>query len=277
MKRIVLCADDYGQAPNISAGIINLIKAKRLTAASCMVNAPDWAEHAANLRSLRDQVDIGLHFNLTHGRALSPAYAEKYGVDFQPISSVLRRAFLRQFDAKIIADELKKQLEMFEKTLGFAPNFIDGHQHIHHFPVIRDAIFSVYHERFLAKKTYLRLVNMPIKFSDFPENLKKIIIFLTGVLPFKRRLEQEKIPHNIDFTGIYSFARAENFKQLFPKFLQEINDHGLIMCHPGLASQDAKDPIFAARFHEYEYLMSDKFLVDCAAKDVVLTRFFVEK
>lgn len=277
MKRIVLCADDYGQAPAISNGIIQLIQAKRLSATSCMVNGDDWEAQGAALLPYRNQVDIGLHFNLTHGRALSTSYAKMHEPQFQSLSTVLRRAFLYQFDVKTIAAELHSQLDLFEKKLGFAPDFIDGHQHIHHFPVIREALLSVYRERFSDKKTYVRLVKMPMKFTDFfknfRENFKKIIIFLTGVSALKRALDTENIPHNIDFNGIYSFDQAESMSLIFPKFLQEISDRGLIMCHPGLHSDDARDPISASRFHEFQYFFSEKFLADCQRADVVLTRF----
>lgn len=65
MKRIILCADDYGQNDVISQAILNLIKKKRLTAVSCMVAGVDWARHAAMLAKVQDQIDVGLHVNLT--------------------------------------------------------------------------------------------------------------------------------------------------------------------------------------------------------------------
>jgi predicted glycoside hydrolase/deacetylase ChbG (UPF0249 family) len=63
-KRIVLCADDYGQAPAISQGIIELLNQSRLSATSCMVNMPDWPVSAKELLPFINYVDLGLHFNL---------------------------------------------------------------------------------------------------------------------------------------------------------------------------------------------------------------------
>src|SRR6185312_11376957 len=105
-KCIVLCADDYGQAPAISQGIINLIEKGRLSATSCMVNSDYWAEHAKWLLPYQQQIDIGLHFNLTEGRALSKEYQSRHGDHFQALGQVLRRAFTRSLSQAVIEAEL---------------------------------------------------------------------------------------------------------------------------------------------------------------------------
>ncbi|MDP3303450.1 MAG: ChbG/HpnK family deacetylase, partial [Methylotenera sp.] len=46
MKSLIVCADDYAQSPAIDAGIIQLIQQNRISAASCMVLSPRWAEAA---------------------------------------------------------------------------------------------------------------------------------------------------------------------------------------------------------------------------------------
>src|SRR5690349_9878789 len=70
-KTVILCADDYGQNAAISQAIIELIKKNRLSATSCMVTSPDWLTQAKQLNSFNNQLDIGLHFNLTEGNFLS--------------------------------------------------------------------------------------------------------------------------------------------------------------------------------------------------------------
>lgn len=94
-KRIVLCADDYGQAPAISQGILNLLDKKRLSATSCIVNSPYWEAHSQWLTQFIQQADIGLHLNLTEGKPLSAEYNQHYGTDFQPLSRLLCRAMPR--------------------------------------------------------------------------------------------------------------------------------------------------------------------------------------
>src|SRR5262245_51710288 len=109
MKNIVLCADDYGQAPPISAGILSLIKHRRLSAVSCMVNTPFWREHAQWLKPYSSQIDIGLHLNLTEGKPLSETYQAVHGDTFFPLPTVLRRTFLRVLNQDAIAAECQAQ------------------------------------------------------------------------------------------------------------------------------------------------------------------------
>src|SRR5205085_3946565 len=110
-KRIVLCADDYGQAPAISEGIINLLQNNRLSATSCMVNTIYWEDHAKWLAPFRQQKDIGLHFNLTEGKPLSREYKKIQGDTFQPLYKVMMLAFMRSLSQPAIEAELHAQLD----------------------------------------------------------------------------------------------------------------------------------------------------------------------
>ena len=272
-KRIVLCADDYGQAPAITQAIIALIQNQRLSATSCLVNTMHWPEHARQLVGFKDKVDIGLHFNLTEGKALSSVYIEKYQEKFYSLGRLLALTYLRKIDRSVIEGELEAQLDAFVQAMGFLPDFIDGHQHVHQFPIIRQALINVYQKRLQEKKAYIRLVKQRTVFLDVVYNLKKIIIQSTGTTALQRLLEKNQIPFNQSFAGIYSFDQAKHYQRIFPTFLHEIKDQGVIMCHPGLFSLLAGDKIAKARYAEYNYLNSDQFLTDCRNNQVELSRF----
>lgn len=249
MKRIILCADDYGQNKPISQAIITLIEKKRLSATSCLVTAPDWPEYAKWLRSLRDHVQVGLHFNLTE---------KQTGLQY-PLSQLLIRAYLHRLDKAAIQAEFSAQLEKFVIAMGGLPDFIDGHQHIHQFPIIREAILESYEQNLRHQPCYVRCVFD--KKAFFRGTLKHIIIQLSGAATFKKQLEQREIAHNSSFAGIYNFADSQQYAQFFPQFLQQIQEGGIIMCHPGLTS---------SREHEYRYFLSDEFLQACEAAQVVI-------
>lgn len=268
-KTIVLCADDYGQAPAISRGIINLLQKDRLSATSCMVNTAYWPEHAAWLMPFHHRVDIGLHFNLTEGSPLSTEYHRQYGDKFQSLTGVMRSAFLRLFSQSVIEAELHAQLDKFEQALGFLPDHIDGHQHVHQFPVIRSALIQVYKQRLQGQGTYIRL---PREIGSSTDRLKKMIIRITGSRALKSLLEKNKISYNHSFAGIYLFNYSSSYRTFFQRFLQLVDNQGLIMCHPGLNAPEAADVIAKARFAEYEYFDSNQFLDDCLACEVGLER-----
>lgn len=272
MRRIVLCADDYGQAPNISRGILDLVKQGRVSAVSCLVNSEHWQEHAAWLKNYQGEIDIGLHFNLSEGYALSSEYRKRYGARFKPVMQVLAKAHLQQFDQATIEAECSQQLTWFMDALGFLPNHIDGHQHVHQFPLIRDAILNVYRRHLRQNQSYIRLVKTKLTYQDIFLSFKKIIIHVSGTQAFKRLLIKYSIPHNPSFAGIYNFSKMKiPYRKFFQSFLHQMEDGGMIMCHPGLAN--GTDDIAHARYREYSYFVSEQFLQDCHAANIELTRF----
>lgn len=273
-KSIVLCADDYGQAPLISEGIIRLAEKGRLSATSCLINTPYWPEHAAWLMPLQEKIQIGLHLNLTQGQALSSAYETMYGTTFLPLASVLKKACLGQWDVAVIAAEFEAQLTRFVDEMGRLPDFLDGHQHVHQFKGVRDALMQIYLKHFKTKTAFIRLVNEPLTLQDCWRQPKKWIIYLSGTRSLQQLLIKHQIPHNTSFAGIYSFAASASYARYFPTFLQSIQTGGLIMCHPGLKSNrdQPEDEIAASRPFEYDYFMSEQFLKDCAEFDINITK-----
>ena|SRR3990167_3307808 len=271
-KRIVLCADDYGQAEEISHAIIKLIEKNRLSATSCIVNTPWWPQHASWLKSFQSQIDIGLHFNLTEGQALSSAFLKQYGDNFLGFKNLISKAFCHQLNRQTIAAECRAQLDCFINNLGFYPRFIDGHQHVHQFPIIRDALIEVYQARLQQHASFIRLARPKIKITDIIHNVKKILIYAMGSKQLQFLLKKYAIPFNHSFSGIYTFNQSNNYAALFSLFLQEVDDRGLIMCHPAIAT-NMSDRITFARYDEYQYLASDQFPHDCLAQNVLIQQF----
>ncbi len=251
-KRIVLCADDYGQALSISKGILALVEAGRLSAVSCLVTSPHWKEHAAWLKPFASQVAVGLHFNLTEGRA--------------PLRAVLLQGLLGRLEETEMQCLWHEQISAFEAEMGFLPHFIDGHQHVHQLKGVREALCAVYQERLGVEMPYVRVVN------GVAQSFKKTFIQATGSRALERLLDQHKITHNHSFSGIYAFHTAHRYHQHFPRFLEEAGDRGIIMCHPGYPAEEIHDPIAHARHLEYQYLAGPDFEAACHVQQVVFCR-----
>ncbi len=245
MKKIVLCADDYGQNNVVSQAIVELIEKKHLSATSCITTEADFPQHAKQLRPFIDQIDLGLHFNLTEG--------EK----FQGLGKLMISAFLKRLNKQDIERELKSQLHQFEACFGRLPDYIDGHQHIHQLPQIREVIVENW-----QAPMYIRSTDNPRVWGDWkkPSYLKRLIIQASGAKALKNLLEQRGIPHNTNFEGVRSFQAKTSFRHSFLQFLETIESGGIIMCHPGLKS-------------EYDYFSSDEFNADCDSKKIKLVRF----
>lgn len=257
MKHIILCADDYGQSRAISQAIINLLKNRRITATSCMVTSLDWPLYSSWLMPYKNQIDIGLHFNLTEGTLGSS------------LSYLLVMSHLHLLDEHVIRAELNTQLDKFIHEMGMLPDFIDGHQHVHQFPIIRNVLLEVYEERLRKHGCYIRNIDN----SHNRWNTKKLVLQLTGARAFKKKLVANHIPHNQSFSGVYKFNRADQYESLFGCFLREVRHGGLVMCHPGLEDVDSDDKIYYSRPKEYAFINSEQFLKVLDEANTVLTRY----
>lgn len=272
MKRIILCADDYGQNPVISQAIIDLFEKKCLSATSALTNFHDWEIFSKRLHPFKNKVDIGLHLNLTEGKPLSSGFKS---IEFFSLPKLLLFSYAGILDKGLIYKEFEAQLDRFIDCVGQLPDFIDGHQHIHQFPIVRDAVILLWKNRLQQQGVYMRCTYQAKSYLHWHRSafLKFMTIQLCGAKALKEQIIKYAIPHNGSFDGVYDFAQAANYPQFFWGFMQNIQDDGLIMCHPGMEPGNDKDDIAMARFHEYRYFTSDQFLSDCRSQNIELTRF----
>ena len=78
LKNLVLCADDFALSASVSEAIVRLAQARRISATSAMVLSPRWTEDAARLKTLRGQIDVGLHLDWTSDFASPKAMASHW-------------------------------------------------------------------------------------------------------------------------------------------------------------------------------------------------------
>ncbi len=210
-KNIVFCADDFGMSQQINEGILQLVQKQKIDAVSCMTNYDKWPEGAIALKN-QSQVQVGLHFNLKAPN----------------LPTLIALAYYRLLKPKTILAELDKQYKNFIIHFGKAPDFIDGHQHIHQLPVIRDVLIAFYNSHLRNTDTWIRST------YNHQTHWKARVINLLGGKRLDALLKKEGIPHNANFSGIYNFAHSKDYASHLEQFIQEINSDGLIMCHPGL-------------------------------------------
>src|ERR1700761_4635346 len=147
LRRIWLCADDYGISPGVNRGIRELIERGRLNATSVMVvGAAIGRDDARALQAAAEKnprCAIGLHATLTAPfRPLTMHFGPVDGGMFLPFAKLLRLGLMRRLDVEIIHAELMVQLSAFIEAFGRPPDFVDGHQHAQLFPQVRDAFLA---------------------------------------------------------------------------------------------------------------------------------------
>lgn len=263
MKRIILCADDFGQSAAISAGILQLVQARRLSAVSCMTEADSWREWGAQLAQQHDAIDIGLHFNLTHPCELQSWKA-------RPLNSILIDSLCGRLDRNALAIALHTQLDRFEAVIGKTPDFIDGHQHVHMLPGIRSVLLGEIARRYTGSKPYLRNVNPRLAHNPAPFKMLLLKTLNTG---FADAALRTGLACTRRFGGIYSLRPDADFAASMQGWLAMARSGDLLMCHPGIATIDATDPIAATRPRELQHLAGDSFAAQLRGANVELSRF----
>ncbi len=264
-RTLAVCADDFGIAPGISSAIATLAGAGRLTATTCLVNGPHWPEAARALRALPRSVELGLHLNLTEGAPRSRQLAARWPA-FPDVRRMIVLAQLGRLPRGELRDELDAQLAAFVAGVGRAPDFIDGHQHVHHLPVVRDLVLD------LAEHIRPRpAVRSTARLLGRGSTVKRWVIERTGGRALGAELRRRGLPHNHALLGAYGFDRPD-YGALVREWLAHVPaDGALLFCHPGRAlPSDPPDAIAAAREREFAYLGSAAFGDDLAAAGVAL-------
>jgi chitin disaccharide deacetylase len=268
-RRIWLCADDYGISPAVDRGIRELIARGRLNATSAMTVAPSFNKE--EVRALLDagRAAIGLHLTLTAPFKPLTEFTTLRGGRFLTLANVLGMAMARRLDRSALEREIAAQLKAFQNAFGRAPDFVDGHQHVHIFPQVRDAIVHAVatHAPNAWVRQCGRIGGQPRKLHD-----RKGLLLDILSIGFRRRAQQAGLRFNPAFAGTYSFTPGADFSALFPTFLQGLPDGGLIMCHPGFVDAELErlDPLTTTREREYAYLNSETFPRSLEEKNAAL-------
>jgi len=265
-RTLAVCADDFGLNPGVNHGILRLARRGRLTAVSCMVNMPAWAEGARALMAVplvaRGSLRLGLHLSLTEGQPLSSTL-RRHWPQLPTLPQLLAQSHLRLLPRAALRDELHAQLDAFEHGTGRRPAHLDGHQHVHHLPVLRDLVLDA-----AAARADLRVRDtgsMPGPGHGF----KRWVIRQTGGARLRRSLQALQRQANPELLGVYDFE-APDYRRLMQSWLAAVPNRGaLLFCHPGEGGE-AGDAIAAARRRELAYLDSDAFAADLYAAGVRL-------
>jgi predicted glycoside hydrolase/deacetylase ChbG (UPF0249 family) len=274
MRRIWLCADDYGIAPGVDKAIRDLIARDRLNATSVMVVAPSFGpQSAAMLAALNNagtRAAIGLHATLTGPlKPISPEYGPIVDGAFLPLGATLRLAMQQRLDMSALTREIEAQFAAFVEAFGRPPDYVDGHQHVHLFPQVRHAVLDV--TRRLGPKAWVRQCGSSLPLHRRLTDPKGLLIDWLS-REFRARADRFGIPTNPAFAGTYTYRANADFDEIFPAFLDGMPEGGLIMCHPGFVDAELErlDPLTTLREREYAYFCSDRFVDALKAHDLTL-------
>lgn len=249
LPRLILCSDDFAFSRGVSETIAELAHAGKLNAISCMAVMPGWPQDSRLLAGLPNHVEIGLHLTLTGERPLSamPRFAPD-GVlpDINPLGRMAARGYLPL--SEIVA-EVAAQFDAFIAAVGRPPAFVDGHQHAHALPGIREIVLDETARR--APAAWVRDCSDRAWAMLVRPFIGKAISSAWHSRGLRRAAAERGLATNDSFAGHYDFTG--DYLAIFPRFLRQPGITHLVMCHPG-AGERAGDTIAAARPREAEAL-----------------------
>ncbi|MBG9390062.1 ChbG/HpnK family deacetylase [Caenimonas aquaedulcis] len=244
---IVVGADDFGMHPRIDAGILALAAMGRVSAISCMVGAPCWGEGLPRLRALdAEKVDVGLHLDLTE----------------YPLDAGLRRSLghwivlthTRSRPAPGLREEIAAQLDSFANGVGAPPAFVDGHEHVHQFPGVRQLLAEELERR--GWTPWLRSTRK----AEGVHSFKASAIEHLGSAGLAKLTARHGFAQNRCFAGVYGLdARSSgDYLRRLHAWLAGMRTGDLLVCHPA-EGWDGAAPFPVSRSHEFAALASAGF------------------
>lgn len=249
--KLIICADDFAQSPEIDKAIVRLIENNRLSATSCMVNSPHWVSSAKLLTTeIRQKAHIGLHLDFT-----------QFGYRY-PHFLLTLFSLLRCLPKLAIQQSIEHQLNRFEAELGTKPDYVDGHQHVHQLPQIRQILLSVLKQRYNKHLPWIRIAK-----PHMASGIKGFIIKMLGANALELEAKGMGFRCSSILLGVYNFSgNIQDYKKRLIDWAAQAkqgNGTSVLMCHPAVGEQveggQVGDPIYPARLNEFSVLNGESF------------------
>jgi chitin disaccharide deacetylase len=231
MSRRLIVADDFGLCPQGDSVIVSLLRQGAISGTSVLMGTRDSDAAFADLRQIRREgrVLVGLHFNLTLSFAGEPKAPS--------VGRLLSLSLARRLDPQLARVALKRQFDQFMAVFGQPPDFLDGHQHVHVFPLIREAAAEILSREALPKDFWVRLpdeagtVGWGRAWRAGGAKALIVSALARGAAPVYRGAGLAVRQRFVGFQHLT--ATTERFRQSFREMVVTAPSDALIMVHPG--------------------------------------------
>jgi chitin disaccharide deacetylase len=242
LRRLIVCADDFGLDDAVNAAVDAASRDGILTCASLMVGAPAAADAVARARRL-SRLKVGLHLVLVDGRPVLPpdqvpALVRADGAfdDNMPRAGI--RFFFSPAARRQLAAEIRAQFLAFSAT-GLALDHVNAHKHFHIHPTIAGLIVAIGRE-FGVKAIRVPAEPMaPLRRAAAAEGQRVAPpLYAPWIALLRRRLRRAGLTVNdhllgLAWSGQMTEARILRLLEALPAGTSEL------YCHPAVAQTPA--------------------------------------
>lgn len=227
-RRVAIVCDDYGLGPDHDAAMRDLASAGRFWGVSCMVDGPDFNEEAHRLLNARsaNRFQIGLHVNLTEpiddpSPVVSPGRLLAQG--------------LRGGEALAwVSRSLDRQWRRFEDAFGSAPDFVDGHRHVHLVPGVARIVADRLQAEGFSGWVRGGMPDAMVLQTGIAGLKVPLIASLAGVAAPVYARRHHRVARYL--SGIIRLGDARTGTDAIERSVRAIRHSGVLMVHPGSAA-----------------------------------------
>ena len=234
MYKLRITADDFGATKSINKAVEVLHQKGILNYAALMVQGKE-VNNALDIIKRNKNLKVGLHFTITDEISLSnsKSISDKRR-NLYSRKNLLLRIFLKRINKIEIHNELSKQVDFFEEN-NINLNFINGHQHSHTLPLVRDIIINFAKQ----KNIYLRSISQDYRIErSLKTNLYNLLKFFF-YRSFNKRIKKYNISTNKLLISPFNKSSKDfsinSYKDLFNSLkFQNIDKNNVVelMIHP---------------------------------------------
>ena len=236
---MIICADDFGLAPDVDDAILQLARARKVSAVSVM--AALLAEPTPALKTLlgmRSRLEIGLHLVLTDEVNLPPSeHVDSLHRNgrFLSFGKLLGRSLtggVRSSDAR---REIAAQYGWFTNLTEEVPDFVDGHLHVQQFPGVCRGLVEFIADEPPVLQPWVRNAAEPMETiaKHGSASLKCWAIAKLGGMLHKRLLARGLVT-NDGFASVCDYGDWKNYSDVLQHIVQHARPGNyLLVTHPG--------------------------------------------
>lgn len=136
MHKLIITADDYGMCESVNRAIETCAASGVVLSTNVMANM-DCAGDTAHFRKAYPRVSVGIHYNFTVGRPISPASEVASLIDeegyFLPYKRIREKCRAKTYLKREVEVEMKAQHDRYVSICG-QPDYWNTHENVHVHP-----------------------------------------------------------------------------------------------------------------------------------------------
>jgi predicted glycoside hydrolase/deacetylase ChbG (UPF0249 family) len=251
---LIVHADDFGETPEITQGILRGIEAGVVTSTSIMANMPGTADALRRAPGLAPWASFGVHLNLCEGQALTSgptlvdAEGRLHGKRALFLRSVTGRLSLAELEAEIFAQIARV------RDAGVRISHVDGHKHLHQLPIVSTAVANVLPGFAIQRVRITRLGRVT--------RVRNIQTLVRECLAVKasRKFHLAALRSPVRTLDLGPFMPMGARLAMAPGALVDRQGPVELCCHPGTEAADRDKAGSHRRFAELQFLLSSRFV-----------------